>query len=103
MYDDYETTADLNEAIYYEKLDADREMAEYEDEGNRHATAMRKVRAALESGDRETAIKYCDHGHVGKLDGLCSIDDPRYREEGYRCYNCGAVVSEINGNVVKEQ
>lgn len=40
MYD-YETTADLNEAVYYEGLDADMEMANYEAEGARLA-AMRK-------------------------------------------------------------
>ena len=34
MYD-YETTADLNEAIYYERLDADIEMAAFEAEGRR--------------------------------------------------------------------
>ena len=34
MYD-YETTADLNEAIYYERLDADIEMAQMEAEGRR--------------------------------------------------------------------
>ena len=32
---DYETTADLNEAIHYERLDADIEMAEFEAEGRR--------------------------------------------------------------------
>lgn len=103
MYDDYETTADLNEIIYYEKLDADMEMAQLEAEGNRHAKRMRKVEAALAIGDRTSAVEICDHGHVGKLDGACSEDDPRYMEEGYRCYNCDAVVDEIMGNVLKEQ
>jgi len=102
MYD-YETTSDLNEAIYYEKLDADMEMAQLEAEGNRHARRMKLVEVALAKGDRAEAAKVCDHGHVGKLDGLCSVDDPRYMEVGYRCYHCGAVVDEIMGNVLKEQ
>ena len=102
MYD-YETTSDLNEAIYYEKLDADMEMAQLEAEGNRHAKRMRNVRDALAAGDRTLAVSVCDHGHVGKLDGLCSEEDSRYMEVGYRCYHCGAVVDEIMGNVLKEQ
>ena len=36
----YETTADLNEAIHYERLDADLEMAQYEAEA-RHYAARR--------------------------------------------------------------
>ena len=41
MYD-YETTGDLNEAIYYEKLDADIEQAQFEAEGRASAARARR-------------------------------------------------------------
>jgi hypothetical protein len=39
---EYETTADLNEAIYYERLDADMEMAQFEAEARYYATRRAK-------------------------------------------------------------
>ena len=62
MYD-YETTADLNEAIYYERLDADIEMAGYEAE------------AAAARARRKRGI--CDHGAgLGyKAPAIYSADD----------------------------
>ena len=94
---DYETTADLNEQIYYEKLDADREQAQFEAEGNRYARRMREVEILLEAGDFTEAVRLCPHGSVCKLTGTCAKSDDRYGEEGYRCYECGGVVSEIGG------
>jgi hypothetical protein len=49
MYD-YETTGDLNEAIYYERLDADIEMAQYEAEGR--AASARRKRGICDHGSR---------------------------------------------------
>lgn len=104
MYDDeYTTTSELNEIIYYEKLDADMEMAQLEAEGDRWWRKAQKVRKLLAEGNREEAVQVCPHGSVGKLDGLCSVDDPRYMQEGYRCFECGAVVDEIGGNVMEVQ
>ena len=100
MYDDYETTADLNEAIYYEKLDADREQYALEAEGREYAKERKEVDALNLAGDYAQAALRCSHGHLGKLDGSCSEDDPRYMEEGYRCYECGAVVTEMFGTVI---
>jgi len=97
---DYETTADLNEVIYYEKLDADMEMAAFEAEGARYAARHRRVEALLAEGRLEEATKLCDHGATGLLKGTCSLDDPRYGEEGSRCYDCGAVVTDLGGTVV---
>jgi hypothetical protein len=96
----YETTSDLNEVIYYERLDADLLQAQYEAEGNRAARRSAKVERLLAEGDREAATKLCSHGHVGGLKGSCSQDDPRYGEIGCRCYECGAVVNEIHGVVL---
>lgn len=97
---DYDSTSDLNEIIYYEKLDADMEQAQFEAEGNRYARQLAKVEHFIEVEDFESAVKACPHGHVGKLTGTCSLEDPRYMEEGYRCFECGGVVDEIHGNVV---
>lgn len=97
---DYETTADLNEQIYYEKLDADIEQAQFEAEGNRYWRIRQKVEALIEADRIEEATELCRHGHVGKLTGLCSLDDPRYMEEGYRCYECQAVVTDMGGSVL---
>lgn len=97
---DYDSTSDLNEIIYYEKLDADMEQAQFEAEGNRYARTQAKVDALIEAEDFEAAAKICDHGHVGGLTGTCSLEDPRYGEEGYRCFNCGGVVDEIHGKLI---
>lgn len=40
--DGYESTADLNESIYYEKLDADMEMASFEAEARYYASRRKK-------------------------------------------------------------
>jgi len=104
MYDDeYISTSELNEIIYYEKLDADREMAAFEEEGNRYWAKMQKVEKLLAEGKRSEAVQLCPHGSVGGLTGSCTENDPRHGEEGYRCFECGAVVSEIGGHVLKEQ
>lgn len=97
---DYETTGDLNEAIYYERLDADREQAALEAEGNRYARRMRQVEALLKSEQFEEAVELCTHGHVGGLTGSCTDGDPRHGEVGYRCFNCGGHVTEIGGSVL---
>lgn len=98
--DDYETTGDLNEAIYYERLDVDREQALLEAEGTRHARRADRVAKLLADGQVDEATVLCFHGHVGGLTGSCTDGDPRHGEEGYRCWNCGAHVTEIGGSVL---
>src|SRR6187455_2520588 len=98
--DGYETTADLDEQIYYEKLDADLEMAQFEEEGRRAAAAQKKVDAALAVDDLAAAAAACWHGYVGGLTGSCSEGDARYGQDGARCYDCGAHVTGIGGTVV---
>lgn len=96
----YETTGDLNEAVYYERLDADREQAEFEAEGRAYARRQAKAAAALESGDVETAVATCSHGYVGGLTGSCTEGDPRHGQEGARCFDCGAHVTGCHGDVL---
>jgi hypothetical protein len=97
---EYETTSELNEVIHYERLDADMEQAALEAEGNAHARRERRVDKLLGDGDVEAAIRLCAHGYVGGLTGSCTDGDPRHGEEGYRCFNCGAVVDEIGGSIL---
>jgi hypothetical protein len=104
MYDEeYISTSDLNEIIYYEKLDADMEMAQLEAEGDRYWARMQKVEALLKEGNRSEAVQLCPHGAVCKLTGSCAEGDPRHMEEGYRCSECGAVVDEIGGRVIHDE
>ena len=98
--DEYISTSDLNEIIYYEKLDADREQAQFEAESNRYARKVLKAETLIGEGKIVEATQICPHGHVGKLDGSCSENDPRYMQEGWRCFECGAVVDEIMGKVI---
>ncbi len=98
--DDYETTADLDEAIYYERLDVDREQARLEAEGNAYARRQARVESLLKSEQIEEAVALCQHGHVGGLTGSCTDGDERHGEEGYRCFECGAHVSELHGDVL---
>lgn len=100
MIDDYETTADLNEAIHYECLDADLLQASLEAEGNRHARRAERVAKLLAAGQVGEATSLCFHGSVGGLTGSCTEGDPRHGEEGYRCFECGAHVTEIGGSVL---
>ena len=97
---EYETTGDLNDAIYYERLDVDREQAQLEAAGNAHARRQRQVEALLKSEKLDEATKLCFHGFVGGLDGSCTDGDPRHGEEGYRCFECGAHVTDIGGEVL---
>ena len=97
---EYETTGDLNDAIYYERLDVDREQAMLEAEGASYARRENKVRKFVEMGKLTEATSLCPHGHVGGLDGSCTDRDPRHGQEGYRCFTCGGHVTDIHGEVL---
>lgn len=97
---EYDTTGDLNEQIWLERIDADREQAQLEAEGNAHARRSRQVHALLKSGEVEEATKLCFHGFVGGLTGSCTEGDPRHGEDGCRCFECGAHVTDIGGDVL---
>lgn len=97
---EYDTTAELNEQIWLERLDADREQAQLEAEGNAHARRSRRVEALLKAEKIDEATALCFHGSVGGLTGSCTDGDPRHGEEGYRCFECGAHVTDIGGEVL---
>lgn len=97
---EYETTGDLNDAIHYERLDADMEMAALEAEGNAYARRVRRVAKLVAAGDLNQAVQVCPHGHVGMLSGSCTDRDPRHGQEGARCYECGGHVTDVHGEVL---
>ncbi|GIV03649.1 MAG: hypothetical protein KatS3mg015_2479 [Fimbriimonadales bacterium] len=90
------------EAIYAERLDTDMLQAAYDAEGDRHARRMEQVRALLEAGRRDEAQDVCPHSGGYGLNGLAAAreGDPRYGQEGYRCWECGAVVDDICGVIL---
>jgi hypothetical protein len=98
--DEYISTSDLNEIIYYEKLDADMEMAQFEAEGNRYWRLVQKSQELLAEGKIEEAVEMCPHGGGCWLSGSCAEGDPRHGEEGLRCNDCGAVVDDLHGKVI---
>lgn len=97
---EYETTGDLNDAIYYERLDVDREQAAMEAAGSAYYRRYQKAKRLIEQGFIEEGVQVCPHGHAGGLDGSCTEDDPRHGEEGYRCFECGAHISDLHGTVL---
>lgn len=97
---EYDTTSDLDEITYYERLSVDQEQAALEAEGTRHWRRVEKARQLLEAGEVEEAVSICPHGHAGGLTGSCTENDPRHGEEGYRCFECGAHVDDLHGRVL---
>jgi len=88
------------EAIEQERLDADMLQAQYERESAVYSARERRSQKLRSEGKLDEAARECPHGSVGLLAGLCSEDDPRYGEEGFRCHECGSVVDEIGGRVI---
>ena len=100
--DPYSTTSELNEIIWLEKLDADREQAQFEAEGDEFYRLELMATKLLDAGRIKEAVRVCPHGGGYGLDGSAAKDenDPRYGEEGMRCGHCGAVVTGCHGDVI---
>lgn len=99
-YDDYETTADLNEAWSLDRMEADMLQAQYEAEGNAHARRQRKMLELRKEGKLFAAAEMCDHGGGFPLDSIAASEgttgfgvDPFAGEDGYRCVDCGTRLS----------
>jgi hypothetical protein len=84
------------EALEDERFEADMLMAEYEAEGRRAAAAGRRSRALAAAGDLEAAAAACPHGGGYPLASPAAEHegDPRKGEDGFRCWDCGSVLSE---------
>lgn len=98
--DEYISTADLNEVIQQERMDADRLQAQYEAESNEYWRLEREAQRLLDEGKIPEAVAACPHGGGCGLTGSCAKDDPRYGEVGMRCGHCGAVVTGCHGDVI---
>ena len=97
--DGYETTADLNEAIYYERLDMDIEMAELEAESRRisalhrrgictHGAGLGYLAEAVYSADDIAAmLAKGRHGNRGGFTG----DQAAIGAGNILCTDCGEV------------
>ena len=97
-----------------EREQADYDQAALEEAGNRHARTVRKVKAMLATAEgltadplaasniRWQAANLCPHGGGYGLNGSAAVDagDPRAGEMGYRCHDCGSVVTDIMGDVL---
>ncbi len=61
-----------------------------------------KVKALLRKGEIGEAVAVCKHTHVGALSGSCTEGDPRHgkRQKSFRCFECGAHVDGLRGNVI---
>jgi hypothetical protein len=99
MYDD-ETTADLNEAIWLDRMDADLLQAQYEAEGNAYARRQRRMESLRAEGMLVEAAEACNHGSGFPLDSIAASEgttgfgvDPFAGEAGYRCVDCGSRLS----------
>ena len=77
------------EAIAAERFDADMEQAAMEAEGRAFGKRMKRVKAALATGDVDAAAKLCaTHGWSG-----CAVEG--VFDGDRRCYYCGALFREV--------
>lgn len=98
---DYETTADLNEQIYYEKLDADMQMAQYEAESR--AAGARRKRGICDHGaqlgggkdfyDADDIAAMLAKGHFANRGGFtgAQTDIPAGKA---LCTECGELIND---------
>ena len=98
----YETTADLNEAIYYERLDADLEMAEFEAEGRRISALHKRGICTHGSGlgykspafySAEDVAEMLAKGRFGNRGGFRG-DQTAIGEGWMLCTDCGTLVED---------
>ncbi len=84
-----------SEALESERFDADREMASLERQGIRAAAAAKRSAAFRSAGELVKAADACRHGWGYGTPGLAAdhAGDPRAKERGFRCHNCGSFLS----------
>ena len=97
----YETTADLNEAIHYERLDADLEMAQYEAEARHYAA--RRARGICDHHSRlgggvdfysaEDIAGMLAKGRFGNRGGFTGAQTDITKGKDL-CTECGSLVEE---------
>lgn len=80
--------------------DADMEQAAFEAESDRYYGRVKRVKRLQAGGLLAEAAEVCPHGAVQGLKGSGAIGDPRHGEDGYRCRDCGNVVTDCVGDVL---
>lgn len=80
--------------------DADLEQAAFEAESDRYWRRVKRAKRLQAEGHQSEAAEACPHGAVQGLKGSGAIGDPRHGEDGYRCRDCGHVVSDCMGDVL---
>ena len=83
-----------------DKADADLLQSHFERKGEIIARKLAAVRRHLAAGDECAAADACPHTRVGLLTGECCRGDPDHGKAGYRCFHCGARISDIGGDVL---
>lgn len=98
----YETTADLNESIYYERLDADLLQAQYEAESR--ALSARRAKGICDHGgglghkspsfysaeDIAASLATARFGNRGGFTG----EQSDIGEGNFLCYDCGTIIAD---------
>jgi hypothetical protein len=92
-YDDYESTADLNEAHYYDSLEADMQMAEWTRESNYYAARRAKgicdhTTSAL--GHKSPSFYTAECGNQGGFTG----EQSDIGEGKKLCTACGTIIDD---------
>lgn len=87
--------SDEMEAIEQERWAADCEQADLESLGRQNSRAHRLSGRYAESGDFARAAAVCPHGSGYPLNSLAASNDndPREGQTGFRCTDCGSVLS----------
>lgn len=77
--------------------DGDFEMRELEEAGARASAKVRIMRKLRAAGHLLAAADMCPHGWCYQLDSPAAeeANDPRAGESGYRCKECGSVLTDI--------
>ncbi len=83
------------EALESERLDADREQAELEALGRSLDKRHRRMERLLAEGKTIEAARVCSHDGGYPLRSIAAEDlgDPRKGQSGWRCSDCGSVLS----------
>lgn len=83
------------EAIEQERLDADIEQAQFEEESRRFWDRVKMMKGLYGEGKLPEAASTCPHGGGYPLDSLAANynDDPNEGENGWRCCDCGSRLS----------
>jgi hypothetical protein len=90
------------EAIEAERFDADCEMAELQAQGREFGRARKTMLRLRAAGKLAEAAQACPHGAGYPLNSPAATNssDPRAGQAGFRCVDCGSVLTGWAGRVI---